>query len=131
MKEQEDQKQVTRMDSTSQRQQHIDAGNNEPASATVSDDQVSKLTDDEIVERTVSILRALNDLKEDVLHRSTFQPQFDAGMLSAAMSVLEANLPDDDPRVVAEHERQMNERLARALKSTGTGTLSEDRSDRQ
>jgi hypothetical protein len=36
-----EQKQVTRMDSTSESTQHVDAGNNEPAPATVSDNQVS------------------------------------------------------------------------------------------
>lgn len=71
--------------------------------------------DDAVIERTVAIMAQLHDLKEAVLHSSGFQPQFDAGLLDGALSILRANLPDDDPRVVAEQTRQMNSRLVRAL----------------
>lgn len=73
------------------------------------------MTYDELVERTVQLMRDLHDLKEDVLFSGGVQPDFDAGMLEAAHAILRANVDDEDPRVVAETTRQCNSRLLRVL----------------
>jgi hypothetical protein len=79
---------------------------------------LSIVTDDELTERTVAIMRDLYDLKEDVLSGGGPQPAFDGGMLEAALSILRATIDDEDPRVLAETSRQLNARLARALAAT-------------
>jgi hypothetical protein len=75
------------------------------------------VTYDELVDRTVAVIRALHDLKEDVLHdtATSVQPQFDAGMMEAAAAILWANLDSDDPRVIAERDRQAASRLWRVM----------------
>lgn len=57
----------------------------------------------------------LYDLKEDVANSKGPQPFFDAGMLEGALIILSANVDEDDPRMVAERDRQLNQRLLRAL----------------
>ena len=76
------------------------------------------MTYDELVERTVSIIHDVYDLKEDVLNSGTgvtVQPQFDAGMLDAALTIIKASVDNQDQRIVAELERQLQARLQRAL----------------
>lgn len=74
------------------------------------------MTYDEVVERTVAIMRDLYELKERI-HRERYgvQPDFDAGILEAAIAILDANVDADDPRVKAEHTRRINDRLLWAL----------------
>lgn len=77
------------------------------------------MSHDDYIERSLRILADLYDLKEDVMHdteRVPHQPDFEAGLLAGAIAILNSNLPDDDPRVLAEDERQLNDRLARAMK---------------
>lgn len=73
------------------------------------------MTEDELTERVVAIVRLLHDLKEDVLHGGGIQPEFDAGVLEGAMVILNASVDEEDPRVVAERHRQGCSRLLRAM----------------
>jgi hypothetical protein len=85
------------------------------------------MTPDEITDRTLVIIRLLSDLKEDVLHEAVSSddgntPHFNGGVLSAALTILEATLDEDDPRLVIEARRQCEQRLGRALATDGTSS---------
>lgn len=77
-------------------------------------------TEDSVIARTVAIMRLLNDLKEDVLHNPGLQPEFDAGLLEGALAILRGNIPDDDPRVLAETRRCCEARLLRAIQKSAS-----------
>lgn len=77
----------------------------------------AKLEPQDVTGRSVQIIHDLYDLKEDVLFGGGFQPQYDSGLLDAVLTILRANVDDEDPRFVAEQARQLNDRLGRACES--------------
>jgi hypothetical protein len=74
------------------------------------------MTEDELLNRTIAIIRDLSDLKEDVLHMKSRPPyvntpDFDAGLLAAALAILMDNVSDNEPKIKAEIDRQCARRL--------------------
>lgn len=78
------------------------------------------VTEEEIIVRTLHIVKHLWDLKEDILFHSVptefdEQPLFNGGLMSGAIHILMANIPEDDPLYKAEIDRQCSNRLLRAI----------------